>query len=534
MSTPLSNAQRIADLQVEIQKRFDAIHDKNNPPSAADQLTLENEWAKLNQDLSNLALDIAKKADTMQGQSTTTLKTAPTVTTPFKVDPRDKNKDLFASSRITAGGVDYPRDQRDKLDADALDSYNKKFDQSFPTDKGYTHSSIGDYITADATKGVYDPKLALAVVDILNTNHLLKVKLQRLGVCDLFENIFIFGTDAQDVKSKHSLFTEWMHLTDVDVIKSGNAQSHFGDHKAWIDKDLIKSLTLVESSIQNPQLEMTVRSRLMQYRESNRTGPLMFWLIMDECASCDETTLDKLSNSLKELRLSSFEGENIVNHGAAWQQLWTFLSSYNKTPVDWKTALRRQYAECTVPIFVTHFQTLYSTESSVLITHDSMIREAIRFSRELKANNEWLPTTKTGSVFHTQSSHKTSVPRLDGQGREISSLPTHDAGGKPIDRREPSEHEPKTRVNPHTGRQEHWCATDWRWGNHTTEQHDEWRANLRAKRKRQKEKRDQAQQQETQQGSQASEAPPSQPSQQAITIDRNNFFRAAGGFGSGF
>ena len=185
-------------------------------------------------------------------------------------------------------------------------------------------------------------------------------------------------------------------------------------------------------------------------------------------------------------------------------------------------------------IFVTHFQTLYSTESSVLITHDSMIREAIRFSRELKANNEWLPTTKTGSVFHTQSSHKTSVPRLDGQGREISSLPTHDAGGKPIDRREPSEHEPKTRVNPHTGRQEHWCATDWRWGNHTTEQHDEWRANLRAKRKRQKEKRDQAQQQETQQGSQASEAPPSQPSQQAITIDRNNFFRAAGGFGSGF
>ena len=68
---------------------------------------------------------------------------------------------------------------------------------------------------------------------------------------------------------------------------------------------------------------------------------------------------------------------------------------------------------------------------------------------------------------------------------------THDRSGRKIDCTAPEQNEPHSRKRDDDVT-EHWCGKCGRWGSHSTDKHDEWKAKAKANFERKKAERQQA------------------------------------------
>jgi len=213
----------------------------------------------------------------------------------------------------------------------------------------------------------------------------------------------------------------------------------------------------------------------------------------------------QLLEQVNKARLSDFDNEDPTTYGSVINSA-LYRLDFAQVPVYLiEETVLEAMCLCTVGEFKNHFRTLRSIKDPITKSLQTILKEAETQFVHLQKNGRWHPEKKAGSMFQTQGEKlniETDSPvqsalnttgtapgqqgNKDAQGRFIT-----DRRGNKIDYTGPKNGEPHQRKNPVTQKDEGWCekCPHPRWGNHTTDQHDNWVAkvkNAKAKRSQQK------------------------------------------------
>jgi hypothetical protein len=132
----------------------------------------------------------------------------------------------------------------------------------------------------------------------------------------------------------------------------------------------------------------------------------------------------------------------------------------------------------TVDRFKLHLQTLHSNENPRLSSYNNILRESVCYYMVLSTGiNQWLPTTKTNSVYMNNGGGVTTPTLPRGEVDDKSKpKPTHDGKGNLIDRTGPGTGGATVRDSKvFPGKKDYWCGTCDRWGSHDINHHNAWK-----------------------------------------------------------
>ena len=225
-----------------------------------------------------------------------------------------------------------------------------------------------------------------------------------------------------------------------------------------------------------------------------RSGPVAFMIVAQRMLQTTENLAQKVINGFIALRLTHFEGENVIEAIFTLRNVLKFLRFGEVDSFAPRTTLVLLYdvfRGSTVGVFRAFIQ---QAQDIVLkdVPDPEVIFDHIQSKyEELLLADRWVPTKKKASVFVLGDAPKTKTyAETDSKGKgggngddnKKKERPTHDKSGRKIDYTPPKPNEPHTRTRD--GVTEYWCGKCARWGSHPTDKHDEWRKNFNKNRKK--------------------------------------------------
>ena len=227
-----------------------------------------------------------------------------------------------------------------------------------------------------------------------------------------------------------------------------------------------------------------------------RTGPVAFMIVAQRILQTTENLAQKVINGFIALRLTHFEGDNVIECIFTLRNVLKFLrfgEAETFAPRTTIVILYDVFRGTTVSAFRNFVQ---QAQDIILkdISDPEIIFDHLQSKyEELLLADRWVPTKKRQSAFHvgeTQTyvdADKKDKDKKPAQGqaqggsppKDKKERPTHDKSGRKIDYTPPKNGEPHERERD--GRKEFWCGRCGRWGSHKTDGHDEWRKNFKGK-----------------------------------------------------
>lgn len=278
------------------------------------------------------------------------------------------------------------------------------------------------------------------------------------------------------IQTGANLFTSYSIITEEEVKESNRIyRTHATrtlelENLAWSHTFLINSC--------DDELRRVIDSKLMGFDDMYHGGPLTFLLIVQQIVTNSDRTARALVTNLQHLQIPSIPGENIDTLAAHILAAVLRLESCNKIPLDIADICLEILDTSSVDVFTRHFQTLKTVRAPLLKNYRELLTEATRLYSELLHLSQWVPLSKSNKSSFMGQAH--THERLSDKPKET--------GRKPIDRTPPKKGAP-TKRQAENGREESWCSTCERWGNHLSDGHDQWRADMKAYWKRKKEGR---------------------------------------------
>ena len=317
-------------------------------------------------------------------------------------------------------------------------------------------------------------------------------------------------TDGGDI------LRNWHTMTLAEIVESVKAQNKYVSDKthrqnlAWTFDYIMDCL--------DADLKMYVLSKLASINDpvASRSGPVAFMIVAQRIIQTTENLAQKVINGFIALRLTDFEGENVVEAIFTVRNVLKFLRYGEPNTYAPRTTLVLLYdifRGSTVGVFRNYVQQaqdiVLKDETRVEIIFDHFQKKY----EELLLADRWVPTKKGKSAFvmgdpntKTYAEHdknksdgkdgnnngKHGKSKGDGKTNPKKEHPTHDKSGRKIDYSAPKQGQSHTRTRD-DGIEEHWCGKCGRWGSHKTDKHDEWRAKMKdAYKKKKKDREDQA------------------------------------------
>ena len=358
-------------------------------------------------------------------------------------------------------------------------------------------------------------KALKSITHVVQTNRRFCESLVPYGMDECFTIRILDPSNATVVREEYDLFTEWHKVTVDQILQSCNNYTlYIADDKVLktYEQDMIWSRTKLEASISSNTVLQKVHLSLELHEPYQRIGPLTFKLLMDALVQCSEQTRAVLKQTwLYHLKPTDYDGGNITEFATDWRGIRIYLESMGEDVSDSVRQLFQALITCPNVIFANHFRTLYTMQDAKLDTEEGIITEANTQYRRLVAEGKWsVHSTKEHAAFRQKKkeeakkkAQKLAAKKAAAEGTPTDpkanqgqvSRKTHDAQGHAIDRTPPKDSEPKKRENPQTKLIEEWCGNKhcFRWGNHSTENHDAWyKKLLENKKKRQQDNKDKA------------------------------------------
>ena len=301
----------------------------------------------------------------------------------------------------------------------------------------------------------------------------LRRHLHLYGLHDVF-SIEMSAIETNN-KSSFDLLTEYASVTIAQV----QAWSRYLYLHA--DAITIENLTLSQRLLLagcDDNLYNKVNSELSVMPSEAQSGPTTFMLIARNIVVTTEKTNRAFTYHLQRLRLNQIENEDVDRFSAIFKGAAKRLEAANQLPVDCKMLAYDALRTCSVYNFRQVLEIKYITKSLDMSDWEKILDTAQLTYHELLAENQWLPKKKQGSSFMANQTGK--------GGPDKGKQPANDAS---VDRRGPKKGDPHTRLNK-SGDQEHWCGkclNGGRWGNHLSEEHEQWRKDFKKKMKDKKE-----------------------------------------------
>ena len=291
------------------------------------------------------------------------------------------------------------------------------------------------------------------------------------------------------------ILRDWHTMKLNEVVDSVDLMVRYVDdtvdlqNLSWSFKYLMDGL--------DSDLKTFVLSKISKLPEdTGRTGPVVFMIVAQRMLQTTENLAQKVINGFIALRLTHFDGENVIEAIFTVCNVLKFLRYGEPNTFAPRTTLVLIHD-------VFHGSTVGAFRAYVQQAQDIVLKgetnvEAIFDHFQLKCEelllaDRWVPTKKRQSAFHIGGTPTTrtfaeaeAAKNKDGKPDKPKSDPpkrekrTHDKSGRKIDYTPPGQGKPHKRtVN---GTEEFWCGKCGRWGNHLTDKHDTWRKDFKNRR----------------------------------------------------
>jgi hypothetical protein len=360
--------------------------------------------------------------------------------------------------------------------------------------RGYTATRITELLEVTDVLSV-----ANRTTDIAHVNEDLEHRFRRYGTNEVFTvhdwAVDAAGRTAPVLTNPVNIFTDWNKTTPAKIDQSCQRLLEYTDspdERKTLLQDLQWSYHGVLNSIVEPELRKTVIDTLapMTY-PSKCTGPMALYVLLTHLTSCSPGALHDVKHKVfYSFNLGQVPGQNVIAYNATILKTTTFLRGCGVDLSDAPWRVLEAYKKGP-PDFALLFSTLEAAKDPCLSNLDTLLqRGQEKYEMELARNN-WVPTPARGGFYTPPPSNPPSGsnPGAPPPGQDP---PMHDRGGRPIDRTPPAPGKPTTRTNPLTQREEKWCGNcphGGRWGNHSTQEHDTWQAELKKRNEARKKKK---------------------------------------------
>ena len=310
-----------------------------------------------------------------------------------------------------------------------------------------------------------------------------------------------------------NLFTDYASLT-MSSIKNASSflmnwgQNYQAENLKWSGQKLLNSCDKV--------LRAKILEIVTNYDDDHQTGPVYFKVMLDLIMATSSHNIRAMMKKVESLALTDIPGEKVTTATSFLRSAYCHLQNCNSCPNDFFELCVQALTKCSTSEFVLAIRDLNShfKHGSKDISVDDLLTEADATYTDLESVGKWLaPPGTSGSVFAINTSimcyrcgqfghYASQCPLLKAAGAgSTTAAPTTNSsdtgtvsssgsssnrrrngrgkrggrggrgtGNSNIDRRPPAAGAPHTRATD-GGKQEHWCGTCGRWGNHLTADH---------------------------------------------------------------
>ncbi|KAL7574320.1 hypothetical protein ACA910_008429 [Epithemia clementina (nom. ined.)] len=299
---------------------------------------------------------------------------------------------------------------------------------------------------------------------IMTMLYILRTRLHSFCMHSVFD-IFPVDTTTGTIDTTASpidLFEKACIITEAQVRMSNQIYAENTDDKlhprnlAWT-QDLMLGCC-------DPDLRGDLEHRLITIPDNEQGGPLVLHMILYQLMTTTHESARAIISRLQNLSVTDYPGENITNFCATFTNVLMHLNISGHVPSDIGNIFFIGLHTCTVSKFTSLLETLENTEDSVINNFYGLRDKMVQKYNNLLLTEKWLPTSKPTSSFN----QTTTV----SDTRRSPSSTTSASGGPTIDCTPPAPNTPNIRAHPtKSNRQEWWCTTCNRWGNHSTDRH---------------------------------------------------------------
>lgn len=232
----------------------------------------------------------------------------------------------------------------------------------------------------------------------------------KFDLHDVFTVLKFSTTDPDTPIDTADLFTNYSSLSEDEVAKSNRW------YTLWATEDYYReNLQLTFDFLENNSTESLWEKCLELYDEhetESRGGPLLFIIMMKKLQSDTDTAVQYLVNSIKNLKLTNYEGENVSRVASLIRGAHKRLKGVgqNKVPEDFPKWVLAIFQTSTVPEFNTAFSHLQREIEVVSCirstpqpypTVDNILKIAEKLYLEMTSTDTWtgIKTKANQSVF---------------------------------------------------------------------------------------------------------------------------------------
>ena len=272
--------------------------------------------------------------------------------------------------------------------------------ESRPTD-----TTLLRKLRSDATTALSTPFSLLPIDDsdeqVANNYSLhmriseLKRRLEQYDMQESFE-ILTFASPTSDVPLNKtiSLLDNWDAVTESMIAHHIRFLRRYG--QVWDVQNLDWSLELMENSCED-SLNNKLREDLLGCPIWKSSGPYLYYLMIRRIVSSTEAAVTAMTERIKNMKLTSFEGENVTTATGQLKMAVLRLDTINKLPSDINSQLLQVMQTSSVQAFTAFFLQLERNMQQISVFNlnpiqmgpDSILDLANSGYLEMKELGDW-------------------------------------------------------------------------------------------------------------------------------------------------
>ena len=305
-----------------------------------------------------LQLDIERIVGTIEAATTSTIEPMPTdqaenstlekfLGAGIKARTEDRT-----SLQVIEGAKVYPKEKREKLRDDDNKAYHRMIEK--------------------CCEGIKDAFRLMTPIDENSSqesfdrayNVILKWKqLQEFMVAMDMEDVFViaksYDEDGLPNTEECVNLLETCHGVTMDIVLKGSALYALKSAADWHPQNILWSGKAILNSCHE-----SLKDKLVEAAEAIdpelRGGPVYLMLMNKLILATSEKAMRGLTDKLSSLKLSDFDGENVLKCGSYLKSVLTLLGNHNKIPHDINLLLFAIFKHCSTAEFVDYVKSIES------------------------------------------------------------------------------------------------------------------------------------------------------------------------------
>jgi hypothetical protein len=265
--------------------------------------------------------------------------------------------------------------------------------------------------------------------------------------------------DLEPVSSANVNLLKAITLPSIEnVVKSCDHHAEFGSHHNI--ENMKWSYDAIMSSCDKP-LRQVLSSKMLKYPEKHY-GPILFWFLMKQVTTVDDTIIRSITNELINLRITDIPGQSIAITVSKIRAAKYWLNLAKMTPPDLLSIVKTIMKTCSVPDFLQYLISVITNAelNNKTLDVDELLTIVEAKYAALVISGDYDLSTSGGSSFNANVVHEASRNR--GNQRNTSNRNDRPRNNVPSWNRDaPADNAPQTRE--FESRTYTWCGTCGRW-----------------------------------------------------------------------